>query len=689
MCRERHGANRRGVSQRCVPSCRMTRLILIGFLFGVPGFLALTGCQSRQTSRGEIRTLDITSVRRRLEFEMRVRDQEQKSKVGAGTKSSREYVYEEGVRIEADGSVYHPNLLDFSLGGLFGLIQQDFRDAFDGRVRNFSEEGDILEFDFEGQILKKKMYPAFVFARRSRRLQPRAFLSSLETTTTSYGVNWQYVSARTPTSLQFSSTDVTLDPLDPKEEVGEQRNRTFRFDTEYRFSDDHVLSFTYDHQDVREKPFELNYNSHELTLTHRLSFGEHRNHQLESEFQYFKQRGTFDIVRWRWREMLRVQHAGNLRSWYRWELIDREQGVQFGVEPIGETSYFLSGALEHKLYESLVTELFLFGHHQEFDSGLRITRYGFQPSFDYRKKNRWGALVIGYTPRIQQEDRSGGARAIEVIDERATFNDPERVILSNANVRVETIMVTSENRLVLYRLGADYRIEVIGNTVELERVPTGRISDGETVLIDYVYELGGDFTLDTVNHNLTIQQNFSFGLSPYYRFRKQSQSLSPPHATGFVPEDLRSSTLGIIYQKRALRAQAEYEDHYSNVLPFRALRLSVSAARDVAKGGTMRLRVRWTDMERSGRAARNTELFTVEGRYRQQISEVLTVEGAVLYRIEHDSFSGTDRGVDVDLALEFASRQTEARVVYEYGRFEDDFARNRNQSFLLQFRRRF
>ena len=98
---------------------------------------------------------------------------------------------------------------------------------------------------------------------------------------------------------------------------------------------------------------------------------------------------------------------------------------------------------------------------------------------------------------------------------------------------------------------------------------------------------------------------------------------------------------------------------------------------------------RWTDVTRSAPQTREIEFFTVEGRYRQTLAKTLTIEGAVLYRTEQDTFSGDDEGVDVDLSLEWLYRQTEIRVTYEYGRFEDDFAENRTSSLYVQIRRRF
>ena len=652
--------------------------------------LSATGCQSLQSPAPEgVKAIEFTSIRRQLEMTARVRDQEQKSKVGAGSSSSKERIFEEGLRIETKGSVYHPNFMEFSLAGLFGLLQEDFESEFGDRRRASSDTGDILEFDFEGHFLKKKPYPGTVYARQYRRLDPRPFLSSLLTTTQNYGFAWQYVDDKMPTSLQFDSTDVKLDPLDDEEEPGRQQNTTLRFETSYRFSDHNVLSLTYDRRTVSEQPFDLAYDSDELTLGHRLDFGLNHRHRLDSELVYFDQRGTFDIERLRWRETLRLTHSETLRSWYQSEIVDRTQGSLSGIPPIQETSYLLSGTVEHKLYESLISQLFGFGQFQDFKDGLEITRLGIQPSIDYRKKNPWGVLLANYRFRAQTEDRQGAGQFFEVMNERVTFNDPEPAVLSNTNVAVSSIFITAEDRATLYRAGEDYRVRRVGDRIEIERVPTGRIADGQTVEIDYTWEVSGDLTLDTTTHNFQIRQNFDMGLQPYYRLRKQDQEVTPVDATGVAPEDITAHIVGSEFRREPVRLLAEYEDHASTINPYEAIRLSGDYTHRFHRDATSRLRVRWVDIDRTGDISRQTEFFTIEGRHRQRIGKHLTMECAVLYRTEDDSLSGPDKGVDVDLSLEWIIRETELRVTYEYGQFEDDFAENRNQMLYVQFRRRF
>lgn len=650
---------------------------------------AVAGCQSPQPARSpdQAKAFDIAVTRKWVEFNARAQEQDQKSKVSPNRINTKETIFEESIGIETQGSVYHPNFMEFTLGGLFGLLQEDFEEVTDVRDRSSGDDGEIYEFNFESLFLKRKTYPGSVYARRYRALEPRPFLSSLDTTTTNYGFLWQYLDPKMPTSLRFNSTDVDLDPLDPQEPETRQENTSLRFETAYLFSDHNVLSFTYDHNTVEELPY-VEYDSDEPILSHRLDFGDRRQHQLESELSYFDQRGTFNIRRTTWRETLRLSHTDSLRSWYRMELQDLEQGTQAGVPPIQQKSYLFSGTLEHRWYESLVSQLLGFVTHQDYDDGPEIDIWGVQPSFDYRKKNPWGVLLANYGFRVQSEDRTGTGLLNDVVDERGTFNDPSPVVLANTNVILSSILITSEDRTIFFRVGQDYRVQLVGDRVEIERVPTGRIADGTTVLIDYVWALGGDLTLDTQLHNFGLRQNFDFGLSPYYRYRRQDQDLSPRDATGVQPEDISAHIYGAEYQKGPVRLIAEYEDHNSSLVPFEALRLTGELTYPIPRAGTARLRTRWVDRDQDN-PDRQTKFFTVEGRYRQRMGAHLTLEGAVLYRREDDSLSGDDNGVDVDLSLEWLIRDTEFRVTYESGQYEDDFAEADNQALFVQFRRRF
>jgi hypothetical protein len=341
------------------------------------------------------------------------------------------------------------------------------------------------------------------------------------------------------------------------------------------------------------------------------------------------------------------------------------------------------------LYESLVSQVFTWAQTQQFDSGPQIDHYGGQVSFDYRKKNRWGKLLADYRARLQREERRGGDRDVEAFEERRTFTDPNPVILRVQNIQPGSIRITDVARLTLYQSGSDYTLTTFSDRIEIERVPTGRIADGETVLVTYVFTIGSDFELDSFSQQFGIRQNFDMGLSPYYHLRTQEQTLSPPTAQGGIEDDITAHTLGLEYRWKGLRLSAEYEDHESTITPFSAVRLTGDYRHRFKTGATGSVRARWTDMSRRPPQERDIEFFTLEGRYRHPIIEGLVVEGMVLYRHEEDSLSGNDDGLDLDLSLEWLIRQTELRMTFEYGQFEDDFAESDNMAVFFQLRRKF
>ncbi len=631
-----------------------------------------------------------------LEFVARRREQQQTSKVGALDTRTRENIFEENVNLETEGYVYHPNFLEFTLAGLFGLTQRDYFEDLSGRTRSFSESGNILDFDATGWFLKKKPYPGFVYARRHHALQPRLFRSSMETTTTSYGVLWQYVSEKTPVRMQLDYVDVFLHPLGGEEADSRQKNLTFQLEATCNFSDYHSLTANYTRDSVRDEPFGLRYDSDDLSLSHYIAFGDRHQYQLESEVSVFNQRGDFGIKRAEWRETLRIDHTENLRSWYELDVMDRNQGSITGLAPIDERALRLTGTVEHQLYESLVTQASAYLHRQQFRTGPDVDRYGGQLSFDYRKTNRWGVLLAGYRAGIERQKRTGGDRSVEILDEQHTFRDPDPVTLSGAHVDTGSIFITAEDRATVFYRGRDYTVRTVGDRVEVSRLPSGRIADGQTVLIDYTYRIVGNLTLDTTTQNFRLRQDFSFGLSPYYRLRRQDQTVTPADTAGAIAEDITAHTLGVEYRRGALRLGAEYEDRDSTIRPQKAWRLRASYNHNFEFGASGSLAARWSDVSysESGRPgsatpARQVRLFTIEGRYRHPLTRRLTVEGSLLYRKGEDSYSGPDDGVDFDIALEWLIRQTEVRISYEFSQFEDDFARNESSTFYLQIRRKF
>lgn len=665
--------------------------ILIGLLIVLTIVTGPLGCQAGRARRSRLRAMKITDTSGYAELVARRRKHEQTTKTDGTDTSSEETIFEESVNLEADGYAIHPNFLEFTVGGLLGLRQYAFEDVTDDDVRSLRDDGSIEEFLFEGTMFRKKKYPLSVYASRERSLVPRLFQESIDTVSTNYEVIWQYLHEKAPTRLQFSHNDISFDPAagTTTTERGDHQTTSFRLETGYIFNPSNTLTLRYERRKVREQPFEFNYDLDDATLSHVLEFGEGNRHRLDSDLYWTDQTGTFSLERFRWRERLRLEHSRTLRTEYQFEAIDRTQGNISATTPIEDRSYHVSALIEHRLYESLISQFTTSFQRQELNEDSRIDRVRAGATFDYRKRNRWGMLLADYQIDFQRQENRVQDQDVRVLQEPHTFNDPNPVTLVNRNIDLGSIVVTDENRLTLFQPGRDYTVERVGDRVELHRVTTGAITDGQLVLVDYTYHLGGTFELDTLTQNFRIEQKFKWGLSTYYRLRNQDQTLWPEEASGAVPEDITSHLFGVEWEHRKLRLAAEYEDYQSTLNSYEAIRLFADYSRRFKRGSIGSVGARWTNIDYSFPDPRRTRLLTLEGRYRHPITRRLTVEGTVIYRTEEDTLSGPEDGIDIDLSLEWFIRKTEIRITYELNQFEDNFARNDSSALYVQVRRNF
>lgn len=652
--------------------------------------LLLTGCQTSRRHHPSIRTFALGRRTGYLEFVVRQRQEDRTTKAGSGRTKSEELILEEHLRLETKGYVYHPNLLVFSLGGLFGLQQVDFEESFSGGTIDSSKDGDVLEFDIQGTLFQAKKYPLSLFARRGRSITPRPFQSSIQTTNTSYGLSWQYVSLRTPVRLTFKHSVIEQDPfLTAGEREGREENTILQLDAKYLFSDRNILSFAYNHEELEQRPFPTEYVRDRVTVRHRLEFGGAKRHSFESQVDYERGEGTFDADLIRWTESLSLNHTERLRSWYKTEVFDRDQGSASSANQVSERSFNAEAGLEHRLYESLESRLLGFFWNQDFDPDLSVRRVGLQADFDYRKKNRWGVLRGTYRIRFERRDQSDGQVNFEVVDRPRTFVAFEPLVLQETNITRASVMLLREDRTLLYEEGRDYVVSPVGDRIELERTATGRIEDGETVLISYRFRMVGGFDLDTLNQSFGLRQQFAFGLSPFYRYRQQRQDLSPPGASGITPEDIDAHTFGVEYRKGPLRLKAEHTDHKSNVRPFRASRLRASYTRDFKNRGTLGLGASWADIDQGPPRPRDTRIITAEARYTQPITDRLIVQGGISYGDQTGTATGRDRIFRANLSLDYSIRKTELHVKYEFSTVDDDFIEEDSSALYIRIRRRF
>ncbi len=654
--------------------------------------LALAGagvsCQGDPSVLGDVQQPPIRRTGGHVELSARVRSEERKPKVRDGTDTEDERIIREAVRVDTAGYVYHPRLLEYTAGGLFGLVQSDFESSIAGSDRSNSDDGETIEYDLTAELLNQTVYPVTLFAHRHDDLVPRPFSASERQVLSETGALWQYLDEVTPTSVQYTSRRLKFDPIDDTDVERDKSVDELNVETEYVASDDLSFDLDYTRQSVSEDPFDIDYDVNDLRLGGQYRFGEESEHRLDVDASVYDQSGSLELERNQWRNRLELKHSDTLRSWFQTEVTNRSQRGLSG-DSIDDDTLRAAATLEHRLYESLVSQVGGYLEHQEFSAGPVIDRTSAFARLDYRKKNRWGVLTANYSIEGQESDRSGRNQIISVIDESRTFVDPDPIVLSDPNVVESTIRITDVTSLTVYREGTDYRVREFANRTEIRRIPTGTIANGETVLLDYEIRNGADFTLSTLYQRFGIRQYFPSGLTPYYRLERQDQSISGSREFAPIPEDITAHVVGIEFVGAVVQAMAEYEDHDSSIAPFTARRLGAGYTHRFENDATGGLNARFTDVDWSAPMERDRTFFDLYGSYRHPLSERLTFESDLRYLKQEDSISGNDEGLGLEFTLEWLFRQSELTVTYQIGRFENDFAENATSLLTVNFVRHF
>jgi hypothetical protein len=304
----------------------------------------------------------------------------------------------------------------------------------------------------------------------------------------------------------------------------------------------------------------------------------------------------------------------------------------------------------------------------------------------YTKRNPWGNLTADYGLRYRQDERDSPKGFSTTFREQRTFHDPDPVILDQPGMDLASIVVTKLDLSRVYRLGEDYTLATFGGRLEIHRVPTGHIADGETVWVEYRLAQSGSSETDATTQTFGFGQHFSFGLSLYYRGSREDRRSDP--ADALLDDRVRIHLLGARYGPGAFSLTAEYETQDSNT-PYDTYRVNGGWSRRFAWGANAGLGAGWTKTLYRPPDERQIEYRTLSANLSQPLGQGLSFQGSALYRKSGDSVAGDDDGFETDLALTWKLRQVTCWLSYRFTRYEDDATRETSSAVRLRLVRDF
>ena len=224
------------------------------------------------------------------------------------------------------------------------------------------------------------------------------------------------------------------------------------------------------------------YLRHQLIGTNDQNWG--KGSSLRSRVSYTQLDGTSSVETLNWGQSVHLQHTADVGTNLNYYVNDTQ--TRFDA-----TKGWGAGLTETvRLSSSLITSLTGGANGRRSTAGS-YSSWRIMPRAQYTHELAAGIRFsggggVGYQYRSQESDEDGYGT---VVGERHVVPPSIRFLLDQPNVDPTSVRITSEDAVILYELGPDYRLFVSGPFLEVIAQPGGRIEAGQVLLVDYRFAL--------------------------------------------------------------------------------------------------------------------------------------------------------------------------------------------------------
>jgi hypothetical protein len=545
-----------------------------------------------------ITPFNVTGIEGHLDLRYFFDDYRSKSE-GADEFFRRGSTFEERLYVLMHSYIYHPNFMRLDVGG--GPVF--FQNRFESSLQDDSYGDQFFDLDLRLNILEKKPYPLSLYYDEKHITTSPVSQDRLLLKSTRYGLDFALrrpaipaefrLNARNTRSQGVGATRVVDEDIDQvtlflSGELGPNGDGSIRYSRTERRSATGSTALPVVPIDSTDDRWDV-YTTHvfgddeQITLYNRLTYNTRDNRPSREAWHYFPS------LRWR--------HSETLNTFYRYDFVQRQQ------EDVETTAHRGIMGFNHlALDRRLQTDGDVHANANETD-GFQEDSYGGRLALGYQQPlTEWMRLGLRGDWSYDFFDREARSDSIEVIGERIRLDDAVPVSLRQTNVVRESISVSNEARTQIYLEDLDYRVIVVDDVTQLQRLPTGNIQDGEVVLVDYSSLTGGTASFTTIGQSYRGDLTLYERLRLYLQYRDSRQSLQSGEPTlplNSVQDTLVGAKLDVpFWDGYSAGGQVEHEDYDADVGPYIRDRIDVYFQMPVVWRGRLRLFANRTKTDR-------------------------------------------------------------------------------------------
>jgi hypothetical protein len=187
-----------------------------------------------------------------------------------------------------------------------------------------------------------------------------------------------------------------------------------------------------------------------------------------------------------------------------------------------------------------------------------------------------GRAAATYSASYSSRDQDANAGTASILGERIALPGTALVSLRWPRVVPGSVVVSNLPRTQVYLEGGDYRLSVVGDATRIQRVVGGNIVDGQELLVDYAFDVGGSYGITQSDQSLYLGWNYESYASTYVQLVESRPRLSSGAPT-FELNTVRSALVGAradlplpwLAADSQLGATLEFEDRRETVSPYK------------------------------------------------------------------------------------------------------------------------
>lgn len=573
--------------------------------------------------------------------------------------------------------IFDPRLINFSLGGTFGL-SREWQTTDDGKA---SRSGTLWGYEAFASILPEKSYSLNLFANRNQSFLSRELAGRSDLVSENRGATLFARRIYIPSTLSFRQElqDAESRTAGVVARRKEERN-IFTYQGERGWIDSE-MNLRYEFVDTSDEVQpNLSYQSHDGSLYYSLDFGPELNRRWDSRLRFLTRTGVADLMTLTLDELLRIDHSEWLRTDYRYFLIHAESRGGASTTHLGAFN------LLHQLYQSLTSTVGADATVQTLPGGQKNSYRG-RLGFAYTKRlPADGRLNSGLGGSLAYEDSRFPAGESFVFQETHAVSTPSAlpIALDNRFVIEESVAVTKTafgplpsgciapsgppTPLVL---GRDYTLRTTGDTTEIVPIAcagtTPGINPGDTIAVDYRFKVSPSLTFTTATWHTNLSVDYRW-IRPYFSHEQTDQSLISGRDGRFL-DDQRSDTVGteLRYDGRRVRAGLRGEAGWfaSRRLTYDSLRSNQFVVLSILPELTLNLNADQAFFDFSN-PKRETQTFSVRAFLTYFLGASLFVEAFGARRWLRDTLLPREQATEAGLRARWFYRRIEVSPSFEF-----------------------